>query len=108
MWILTREAFLSIVSKDCGSDELLVRARRPGDIEKLFPEAKVVEGGGTDYRCRAVVKRERVAQVLTEEVGSIEYSNFKNEVARHDTKLAGVLGRVWEVLLRLAPGARMG
>jgi hypothetical protein len=41
MWIMTNNSYLSIVSKDCGPAELLVRARRAGDIEKLFPDAKV-------------------------------------------------------------------
>ena len=108
MWIITKDAFLSIVDKNCGPDELLVRARRPGDIEKLFPHAKVVEGGGTEYRCRAIVKRREIADVLSEQVNDIEYSNFKNEVARGDKPLANVLGSVWSVLLRLAPGGRMG
>ena len=41
MWIMTNNSYLSIVSKDCGSAELLVRARRAGDIERVFPDAKV-------------------------------------------------------------------
>ncbi len=41
MWIMTNNSYLSIVSKDCGPAELLVRARRAGDIEKVFPDAKV-------------------------------------------------------------------
>ena len=41
MWIMLSDAFFSIVSKNCGPDELMVRARRKGDIEKAFPGAKV-------------------------------------------------------------------
>ena len=41
MWIMMNNSFLSIVSKDCGPAELLVRARRAGDIERVFPDAKV-------------------------------------------------------------------
>lgn len=108
MWIITRGAFLSIVSKNCGPDELLVRARRPGDIEKVFPDAEVVEGGGSDYRCRAIVKRNEVQQAIVNEIGAIDYPNFKSEVARKDPKLAHALHDVWDDLLRLAPGGRMG
>ena len=36
MWIMTNNSYLSIVSKDCGPAALLVRARRAGDIEKVF------------------------------------------------------------------------
>jgi hypothetical protein len=38
---MTNNSYLSIVSKDCGPAELLVRARRAGDIEKVFADAKV-------------------------------------------------------------------
>ena len=41
MWIMLSDSFLSIVHKDCAQDELLVRARRPSDIESVFPDAKV-------------------------------------------------------------------
>jgi hypothetical protein len=108
MWIITRGAFLSVVLKDCTVNEVLVRARREGDIEKLFPDAKVEVGTGTDYRCRAVVSRGALADALENEVFSIDYPNFKNEVARKDPKLADVLHSVWHALLRLAPGGRMG
>lgn len=108
MWIVTRGAFLSIVSKDCAAHQLLVRARRPGDVEKLFPDAEVAEGVGSDYRCRAVVNREEVAEALRKEVYALDYGNFKNEVARHDRRLAGALHDVWDALLALAPGGRMG
>ena len=38
MWLMMNDCFLSIVAKDCKEDELLVRARRPGDIERVFGE----------------------------------------------------------------------
>ena len=46
MWIMHSDCFLSIVSKGCGPTELLVRARRNGDIEKVFPSAKVTRNAG--------------------------------------------------------------
>ena len=49
MWIMTNNSYLSIVSKDCGPAELLVRARRAGDIEKVFPNAKVTLQTDSDY-----------------------------------------------------------
>ncbi len=53
MWIMTNNSYLSIVSKDCGPAELLVRARRAGDIEKVFPDAKVIRHTNSDYLYRA-------------------------------------------------------
>src|SRR5258708_27290230 len=55
MWIMTNDSYLSIVSKDCGPAELLVRARRAGDIEKVFPESKVTRNTTTDYLYRAIL-----------------------------------------------------
>ena len=49
MWLCLRNTFLSIVAKDCAANELMIRARRRGDIEKCFPEANVIESGATDY-----------------------------------------------------------
>lgn len=80
MWISLNDCFLSIVSKDCARDELLVRARRRGDIDKIFPEAKVIVTDAADYQFRAVVKRDAIAAALAGEVARITYSNFKNAV----------------------------
>ena len=69
---------------------LLVRARLPGDIEAIFPEAEVVEGAGTDYRFRTTVSRGRFREVLDELADGIDYTNFKASVrdeALHDMYL---------------------
>ena len=55
MWVMLNDCFFSIVSKDCARDELMVRARRPGDIEKVFPNAKVTEYTVSDYQDRKSV-----------------------------------------------------
>lgn len=102
MWVMLSDSFLSIVSKDCADDELLVRARRPGDIENVFPDAVVTESVRNDYRYRAVVKREAVVAALAAEVDRIRYDNFKNSVANDD--LYDAYAAVWSVMARL--GAR--
>ncbi len=80
MWLCLKDTFLSVVHKDCKHDELMVRSRRSGDIEKMFPDAKVKTGGGTDYRFRAVIKRKEVAKAMTEYIMNISAGNFKNSV----------------------------
>lgn len=88
MWIFTSDSFLSVVDKgDPSGATLLVRARRKGDIERVFPGAEVIEGAGTDYRYRARIDREAVAQAMAEAVRNVRYGNFKSTVkdrARHD------------------------
>ena len=85
MWIFLTDSFLSIVDKgDQTHSTLLVRARRSGDIERVFPEAQVIEGAGTDYRYRARIPRDQVADAIAESVRNIAYGNFKNQVAEND------------------------
>ena len=76
-------AFLSIVNKDCGSDELLVRARRPGDIERVFGDVKVTRKTHSDYLFRARVPRSEVIAAITKQIESINYPNFKDSVLDH-------------------------
>ena len=102
MWICLNKAFLSIVDKDCAPDELLVRARRDGDIVRVFSDAKVEVTLGNDYRCRARIKREQVTQALAAEVMGIDYANFKGstrERALHDAYMDA-----WGAFGQLQPG----
>lgn len=103
MWIMLNDCFFSIVAKDCGRDELMVRARRPGDIEKLFPNAKVTEYTASDYHYRAAVKRTELAEALVGEIGRVTYSNFKDSV--QDKPLHDAYLRVWTAMASLQPKA---
>lgn len=89
MWIYLSDAMLSIVEKpgDAKAGTLTVRARAAGDIERVFPDATVTEGAGTDYRFRAIIPREQVAKAMHDQVMEITYGNFKGAVKdrqRHD------------------------
>ncbi len=103
MWIFLSDSFLSIVDiGDKSGQTLLVRARHKGDIERAFPEAKVIEGGGTDYRYRARIDREAVAQRMAEAVRGIDFPNFKSSVRepdRHDAYM-----QVWQAMHRYQQG----
>lgn len=99
MWIFMSNSFLSIVDKgDPSGATLLVRARKKGDIERMFPDAQVVEGAGTDYKYRARIEREAVAQAVAEAIRSVRYPNFKstvNDRQRHDAYVD-----VWQAMYR--------
>lgn len=104
MWLMLNDCFLSIVSKDCRPDELQVRARRHGDIEKVFPNVRVVRTPApADYRYRAIVAREDIAAALASEVNRIEYDNFKNSV--RDDNLHDAYMAVWIAMLRIEQAA---
>lgn len=99
MWIFLKDSFLSIVDKGGDGTTLLVRGRCRGDIERVFPNVEVIEGGGTDYGFRARINREEVALVLADSIRSIDYANFKNTVknrVRHDAYLG-----VWAQMYRM-------
>jgi hypothetical protein len=100
MWICMSDSFLSIVDKgDPSGQTLLVRARKSGDIEKVFPSADVAADAGTDYAFRARIDRSEVAERIADEIRGIAYGNFKSSVRdqlRHDVYMD-----VWSDLLRL-------
>lgn len=99
MWICANNAFLSIVTDPAGPDTLLVRARRPGDIQTLFPDAKVSRRPGRDYLYRASVKRSEVGIAIAEAAMRINYPNFKNSVG--NAELHDAYARVWGVMANL-------
>ena len=100
MWIFLSDAFLSVVADkdDPSGPRLLVRARRQGDIERVFPEAEAATTPGADYRFRAWLPRERVAAVLMQQVESLAYTNFKSSI--HDHAYHDAAMGVWSVMHR--------
>jgi hypothetical protein len=100
MWIFFSDAFLSVVAdKDALSGpRLLVRARREGDIERVFPGAAVATTTAADYRFRAWLPRQQVAAVLAQQVENLAYTNFKSSIqdhAYHDAAMGA-----WSVMHR--------
>jgi hypothetical protein len=88
---------------------LLVRARREGDIEQVFPGAQVEQTVGRDYMYRTVQPRDRVANQLAEEVRGIDYPNFKKSVK--DPELHSAYQGIWRTMADLqpiSPFARIG
>jgi hypothetical protein len=110
MWIFLNDAFLSIVAHRDKPGFVLVRARRPGDIEralqpKLRPYSyQVEETPDADYRYRAVVPAEAAAEWIAESVRNITYDNFKNSIRDHEYH--GACGRVWQEMLYLQQGGK--
>lgn len=98
------DAFLSIVAKDCARDELLVRARRKGDIEKIFPKAEVQRTPNGDYLYRAVIKRGAVRRAMARELDRVTYDNFKDSV--QDDRLHGAYLCVWSTMMDVQPAVR--
>lgn len=89
MWIFLNNAMLSVVvprarSAAAKKDYLIVRARCRGDIERVFPQAHVVENPFRDYVFRAMLPRAEVANAVAQSVMEIDYQNFKDSVSEND------------------------
>jgi hypothetical protein len=85
MWLCLNDSFFSLVSKNCSEGQLLVRARREGDIERVFGRRHVVTRDTcADYLYRAVISREEIKTVMAKEVDRIHYPNFKDSVEAKD------------------------
>jgi hypothetical protein len=96
MWIFLNNAFLSIVSEKENAGNLLVRACRDGDIQRVFPRARVWTTPTSDYRYRASVPRAYVAKVLAVQIEGIDYSNFKDSVTDESRHMAYL--QVWRTM----------
>lgn len=104
MWICLNDAFFSAVKKDCKPDEVMIRARREGDLEKVFNDEVLLSTHGfdpikptrytkSDYLFRAPVKKEHLKAALAAEVERIVYDNFKASTRDHD--LHRCYNRMW-------------
>lgn len=107
MWIFTNKGFLSIVAHRAKEDFLLVRAREPGVIEAFWPKAKVKETPNADYRYRASIEAEFVADVLGAEIfEEIDYDNFKDSIPAEKQEYHDACMSVWWVMKNLQDGRR--
>ena len=101
MWIVLNKSFLSIVKNRNNNEELLVRSRVNGDIEKVFQKANVFEDLKADYRYRSYIKRSEVAKTISEELLNINYDNFKNSVSKDDKDRLNAYMNVWSSLYKM-------
>ena len=109
MWLITPIGFFSVVQKPSDVDQqtLTVRARVRTDLEVLKAQflpslGKITESRTNDYRFRAVAPKAEVASAMASMVQSLDYSNFKNQVAKtQGPTRARLYHDVWDVLYRL-------
>src|SRR5471030_1495535 len=112
MWITTTAGFLSVVQNLDSTgpcDAILVRGR-VRDYLDHFADFIACRGDRptvtrtplSDYGFRLITSREMFASYLTEQVGSLNYPNFKDEVGKAGPVRAHVYTRVWGVLRDLS------
>lgn len=103
MWVFTSNGFISIVQHRDMPNTMIVRGRVAKHLQALFPGQEVLQTKNSDYRYRAFLPREAVANALFNQALAVDYDNFKNSIPDaeyHDASLA-----VWGVMNRLQPGS---
>lgn len=101
MWFFGSDSFLSVVQHKQDPSILVVRARRPGHIEAMFPTANVVSLDGRDYQFRAELPREVVAARMAQYVMEMSATNFKDSVK--ETAYHNACYGVWNCMEAIQP-----
>lgn len=105
MWIFTNNAFFSIVEDRDNTDMVVVRARVQGDLQRAFGnDHEIIESEDSDYRFRAFLNREYVANTIKNNIMNIDYDNFKNSIAKDDKTRKSYYHDVWDVMNRWQEG----
>ena len=109
MWIFCKLGFFSAVEHRERPDNLLIRARFKGDLERLIgamtkEERELICGNpkveitpDADYRYRMECPKIWFSEVLREQAEEIDYDNFKNAV-HEGTARDGAYMDVWRAL----------
>ena len=105
MWLFGSDSFLSIVQHNADPDLLIVRARRDGDLERLFPDRAddVASIPGRDYLFRLVIPRAVVADKIREQVMNINYGNFKGSIPKNEHAFHNAAFKVWDAMAQTQP-----
>jgi hypothetical protein len=104
MWLLMNDSMLSVIASDKDESLLVVRARRPGDIRRVFgADVEEIYIPGRDYQVRAFLPRQRVASVIADRLLSTPYFNFKDSVGPQDDDLHDAYVSVWRTLAAIQP-----
>ena len=84
MWLYVSGGFLSMVAHRNDECTLLVRARHPGHIASLFPDAAITHMPTADYPFRVNLPREVVKEVVANYLSQMRYDNFKSSIDDND------------------------
>jgi hypothetical protein len=116
LWIFSIYGMYSIACarKPNGSldpDNVMVRARRADHLRNLqkrflaMAGADIVTLPNRDYRYRLIVPKSNWAAALAEMAGEQKWSNFKDQVAKHQGRAGAAYTRalhdVWETMYQL-------
>jgi hypothetical protein len=101
MWVFLNDAMFSIVEHREDPTCLVVRARVREDLQRVFPKYKMYTTPDADYRFRVFIDREKMAEILADEVRGIDYGNFKDSIDSSDHIRKYAYTKVWEAMFRV-------
>ena len=101
MWVFLNNSFLSIVENRNNKEELLVRSRVRGDIDKIFPDSNIFEMENSDYKYRSYIKKVEVSEKIREIVTNINYDNFKNSISKSEDQRHSSYLNVWNEMRKI-------
>ena len=101
MWLMTKHGFYSIVEKVPG--EFHVRARERQDLQNLIDRVPlagvaIVDTPDGDYTARLVVDGGVVLKILGFLGKTLDYTNFKNQIAKTPDQKHKPYHEVWGVM----------
>jgi len=99
MWLFTDKGFLSIVQHNQIEDCFQVKSRVAEPLEILWPDHEIEEIDWADYRFRITIPKAQVIPVLADQIGSVEYTSFKDQ-CRDDVGYFEALVRTWTEMCR--------
>lgn len=101
MWLMTKYGFYSIVQKQ--PNVYHVRSRERHDLQNLIdkvplPGCLISESKSTDYLARIIVDRDVVMKILRLLGSTLDYDNFKQQVAETPDQAHKPYHSVWKVI----------
>ena len=94
---MQNDGFISAVLdwNDPSGNSLVVRARMREHLENQFPDETIVEMGGSDYKYRIFITKQKLTDLMVKRIKDIDYHNFKNSV--EDDRLHDMYSDIWVV-----------
>jgi hypothetical protein len=82
MWVFTQTGYISVVDKGQHTGYLTARSRDKQSLAILseIADSPIEFTPMADYQYRTLVKREHLTEFLTQQVETLNYSNFKDQI----------------------------
>ncbi len=104
MWTATQHGYFSAVAHrdDPKGSTVLVRARDADDLRRVrdagYETGRIVALVSADYPYRVYMEKSEWARYLADQAMEIDYTNFKDRIARTDATRSKVYLKAWSAL----------